>query len=61
MNIIKLAEALGIDTACEKQEIDRLRIECSVGVDTAREMIIEPKIYEQIKELVKYIQEVANE
>lgn len=58
MNTIKLAEALGVDTTCKKQEIDKLRIEYGVGMDTAREMIIEPKIYKRIKELVKYIQEV---
>lgn len=58
MNMIKLAEALGIDTNCEKQELDKLRIEYGVGIDTAREMIIEPKIYEQIKELVKTVQEL---
>lgn len=58
MNIIKRAEALGVDTTCEKQELDKLRIEYGVGINTAREMIIEPKIYERIKELVKYIQEV---
>lgn len=57
MNIIKLAEVLGIDTTCEKQELDKLRIEYGVGIDTARAMIVEPKIYEQIKELVKSIQE----
>lgn len=59
MNIIKLAEALGIDTTCEKQELDKLRIEYGVGMDTAKEMIIEPKIYERIKELVQCIQENA--
>lgn len=58
MNTIKLVEALGIDITCKKQEIDKLRIEYGVGMDTAREMIIEPKIYERIKELVKYIQEI---
>lgn len=58
MNIIKFAEALGIDTTCEKQELDKLRIEYCIGIDTARAMVIEPKIYERIKELVKFIQEV---
>ena len=57
MNTIKLAEALGIDTTCKKQEIDKLRIEYGVGMDTAREMIIEPKIYQKIKNLVKLIEE----
>ena len=57
MNIIKLAEALGVDTTCKKSEIDKLRIEYGVGMDTAREMIIEPKIYKRIKELVKDIEE----
>lgn len=54
MNIIKFAEALGIDTTCEKQELDKVRIEYGIGMDTARQMIVEPKIYERIKELVKY-------
>lgn len=55
MNIIKLAEALGVDTTCKKEEIQKLRIELGVGMDTAREMIIEPRIYEQIKLLVRII------
>ena len=55
MNTIKLAEALGIDTTCSKQEIDKIRIEYGVGIDTAREMIIEPRIYQRISELVRYI------
>ena len=58
MNIIKLAEALGVDATCKKQEINKLRIKYGVGMDTAREMIIEPKIYKRIKELIKYIQEI---
>lgn len=58
MNTIKLAEALGIDTSCTKVEIDFIRKNYSVGIETAREIIIEPRIYKRIKELVKYIQEV---
>lgn len=55
MDIIKLAEALGIDTACNKEEIQYLREYHGVGTRTAIEIIIEPKIYEEIKLLVKYI------
>ena len=55
MNTIKLAEALGVDTTCKKQEIDKIRIELGVGMDTAREIIIEPRIYKQIKLLVRII------
>lgn len=55
MDIIKLAEALGIDTTCNKEEIQYLREYHGVGIRTAREIIIEPKVYEEIKLLVKYI------
>lgn len=55
MDIFKLAEALGVDTTCKKEEIQKLRIELGVGMDTAREILIEPKIYEQIKLLVRII------
>lgn len=58
MNIFRLAEALGVDTSCKKEEIQKLRIELGVGMDTAREMIIEPRIYQRIKSLVKLITEV---
>ena len=55
MNTFKLAEALGVDTTCKKEEIQKLRIELGVGMDTAREIIIEPRILERIKTLVKII------
>ena len=55
MDIFKLAEALGVDTTCKKEEIQKLRIELGVGMDTAREIIIEPRIYKQIKLLVRII------
>ena len=58
MNIFKLAEALGVDTTCKKEEIQKIRIELGVGMDTAREIIIEPRIYQRIKSLVKLITEV---
>ena len=49
MNIFKLAEALGIDTTCKKEEIQKLCLDLGVGMDTAREIIIEPRILERIK------------
>ena len=58
MNTFKLAEALGVDTTCKKEEIQKLRIELGVGMDTAREIIIEPRILERIKTLVRIIEEV---
>lgn len=58
MNIFKLAEALGVDTTCKKEEIQKLRIELGVGMNTAREIIIEPRILERIKTLVRIIEEV---
>lgn len=56
MSIIKLAEALGIDTACKKEEVQKLRIELGVNMDTARNMVIESRIYEQIKLLVSKVE-----
>lgn len=55
MDIIKLAEALGINTACSKEEVQHIREYYGVGIQTAKEIIIEPKIYEKIKLLVKHI------
>lgn len=59
MNTFKLAEALGVDTTCKKEEIQKLRIELGVGMDTAMEIIIEPRILERIKALVRTIEEVS--
>ena len=53
MNIIKLAEALGVDTRCSKEEIKYLRENLGVSIDAAREIILEPRILERIKELVE--------
>ena len=55
MDIIKLAEALGVNTACSKEEIQHIREYYGVGIQTAIEIIIEPKVYEEIKLLVKCI------
>lgn len=57
MDILQLAEALGIDTACDKEEVQYLREYHGVGIRTAMEIIIRPKVYEEIKLLVKYIKE----
>ena len=57
MNMFKLAEALGVDTTCKKEEIQKLRIELGVGMDTAREIIIEPRIYKRIEDLVSILEE----
>ena len=55
MDIIKLAEALGVNTTCSKEEIQYIREYYGVGIQTAREIIIEPKIYKEIELLVKCI------
>ena len=55
MNIFKLAEALGVDTTCKYEEIQYLRENLSCGIDQAREIIIEPRVLEAIKSLVKCI------
>ena len=55
MNIFKLAEALGVDTTCKYEEIQCLRENLSCGIDQAREIIIEPRVLEAIKSLVKCI------
>ena len=57
MDVIKLAEALGCDTTCNKAEITYIRENYGVGMDTAREILIEPRIYKRIKELVSLINE----
>lgn len=61
MNIIKLAEALGVDTACKKEEVQKLRIELGDNMYTARNIIIESRIYKQIKLLVSKIEGVSND
>lgn len=61
MNIIKLAEALGVDTGCKKEEVQKLRIELDINMNTARNIIIESRIYEQIKLLVSKIEGVSND
>lgn len=55
MDIFKLAEALNVDTTCKREEIQHLREIYGVGIDTAREIIIEPRVLNQIKMLVKII------
>ena len=57
MNIFKLAEALRVDTTCKKEEILRIRNELGVGIETAREIIIEPRVLNQIKNLVDILLE----
>ena len=59
MNTFKLAEALGVDITGKKEEVQKLRKELGVSTDTAIEIIIEPKILERIKALVKTIEEVS--
>lgn len=61
MNIFKLAEALGVDTTCKYEEIQYLREYYGVGIQTARETIIESKVYEEIKLLVKCIKDINND
>lgn len=57
MDIIKLAEALGVNTTCSKEEIQHIREYYGIGIQTAREIIIEPKIYKEIELLVKCIKD----
>lgn len=61
MDIIKLAEALGVNTTCKKEEVQHIREYYGVGIQTAREIIIEPKVYEEIKLLVKCIKDINND
>jgi hypothetical protein len=61
MDIEKLAKALNVDTACNKVEIDFVRENYGVGIETAREIIIEPRVLKRISQLVKKIEsEVQN-
>ena len=55
MNIFKLAEALGVDTTCKREEVQYLREKLGCGIEQAREIIIEPRVLEEIKLLVKCI------
>ena len=61
MNIEKLAQVLNVDTTCTKVEIDFVRENYGVGIETAREIIIEPRVLKRISQLVKKIEsEVQN-
>ena len=57
MNTFKLAEALGVDTTGKKEEVEKLRKELGISIAAAEEIIIEPKILERIKALVRTIEE----
>ena len=57
MNTFKLAKALRVDTTCKKEEITRIRNEFGVGIETAMELIIEPRIIARIEELVSILLE----
>lgn len=56
MNIEKLAKALGVDITCTKVEIDFIRENYGVGIETAKEILIEPRILKRITQLVEKIE-----